>query len=142
MKKLISIALVVGITGLTAGTSIAANFVKIEKNADACRALTWNGWGSKFSTDTQDMDAKLYYKSTSGDGVSGGFGAVVDSKHDSAPLFDSHCRNGVVTLNWNKPDFTGSVTGVIDIPNNMIANVTGTINGQDVQGDLIFRGYE
>ncbi len=143
MKKIISTALViVGLTGLTTNIAIAANFAKIDKNGDVCRALTWNGWGSKFSTESLDMDAKLYYNSASGDGISGGFGAMVDSKHFSAPLSDSHCQNGVVTLNWNEPGFTGTVTGVIDIPNNMIANVTGTINGQDVQGNLIFRGYE
>lgn len=144
MKKAISIALLsLGLTGLAVNAAHAAGFAKIEgkNNTDICQVLTYAGAGSNFLSDDGKMDAKLYYNGNNGEGVSGGFGAVVNGLHRTAALTSSSCKNGVVKLKWTKLFFMGEVEGTIDLPNNMIANVTGKINGKAVHGNLIFKDY-
>lgn len=141
MKKIISIAVLsLGLAGLTVNIANAANF-KVTGN-DVCSALSYRGFSSKFVSDDEAMDALLNYRADWGDGVSGGFGAVVDAVHHTAPITDSHCNDGIVTINWDTENFSGSVTGRIDIPGNRIADVNGIINGKEVHNDLMFRDYE
>lgn len=129
MKKCLPLLLLT--TGLILNTNMAL--------ADACSPLL-NGIGSKFiSSDSAiPMDANLYYKPNHGDGVSGGFGAILNGVHFDAPLIDSHCNDGNVRLAWNKSGFQGNITGVIK--GSAITGITGVINEMPVTGTLILSG--
>lgn len=107
--------------------------------AVSCLALTNGDRGSAFESFDKSMDAKLYYKAPS-DGVSGGFGAMVDGRHQDAPLIDSHCNGSVVTINWSSRTFSGHLVG--RLTSTGIVDVTGQINDTPVSGAvLLYKGH-
>ena len=143
MKKVILIAAMSLTLAATMNVSQAANFIKpSSKNFDACMALTNGGWGSHFITADQTMDASLFYNDKQGEGVSGGFGAITENEHRDAPLIESTCKWGAVTLNWNQAGFNGKMTGEIDLENGRITNVNAIVNGVEKHNDMIFIGYK
>lgn len=117
MKKILPVVM------LGLGISFAADVLATPA---PCSALTHGGRGSAFLAPDGGMDAKLYYDKNSGDGVSGGFGAIVDGHHYSAPLTDSRCDSSIVQLNWSTRTFSGHLVG--KLTSTGIVNAYGNIN--------------
>lgn len=140
MKKIFSISLL--FLGLTYFISQAAYATNANSQGDPCKLISSSNLGSKFESSNKNLDAYLFYKNCGGHehGVSGGFGAIVNGVHFSAPLFASWCNSGIIMLNWIKGnEFYGSVMGVIDYNNRKITNIHGLINGQEVTGELLLQ---
>src|ERR1700731_1626286 len=78
--------------------------------SENCSRLYAGGFGTKFAN--SDHDTTLWH-SPSSDGVSGGFGAIINGKKLTAPLYDSHCNNGKVILKFKQNDFSGELTGTL-----------------------------
>jgi len=141
MKKLVSIA-AIALFAMTAANATTL----IQKQDDICSAISPNGNGSpgaEFASSHDRHIAELWYNGAIGNGLSGGFSALVGGNLMKAPLINSHCnRNtGHVLLNWNTPGFTGTMEGDIDVADSKITNVTGNINGNPISADMNFVGY-
>jgi hypothetical protein len=105
----------------------------------SCAYLTYGGKGGVFIAPDNSMDAKLYYDSDTGNGISGGFGAILDGHHYAASLVDSHCQDGIVKLQWSTRNFAGRLVG--QVTKTGLVNVYGYINEQLVTNAiLVYQG--
>jgi hypothetical protein len=127
------IAAIIGFSGVTHAESFPL---------DTCHYLLDTS-GNYFVSTDKSMDASLWYAKGS-DGVSGGVSEKVDGhKKEKAPLIDSHCNNGIVTLNWEQPGFSGQLVGTLDVQKGSlfrITNVSGNVNGESISQDFMYAG--
>lgn len=110
---------------------------------DLCDHLSFHGMGSKYESPQDHYDASLWYNSANGDGVSGGFAALVHGYYVNSTLIDSHCHLGHISLKMNGKNLKGYLEGdLVSFGTEIyITHVTGNIDNMPVSSDLKFIGH-